>query len=1223
VSTETPESRGRGWVWLGPLIVVVAAASGGLWWWLHRTPPAQTRQPDMAAVLRQNNLGVGYMEKFDYGKAVLAFEKVVEMAPDWLPGRINLGIALLNRGGLAQKDKAPESGMNDLNRAIETFEKVLQQDPNNLYAHYCLGIIKKNGDNPMEAAPYFKFVTEKDPSDAHAWYFLGLAQAPASAEAVNCFKKALEADPYLQGALYSLSQALRVDDPQKSKELQQLFSKFFDTRRGDRAETVYTKMGRYADVIGRPERTMQETATGPLPLFVKQDNFKVELAPEARWVNDDDLGKGPEADLRRAVRRRFGGTLVVLDYDHDGQLDLLLLGAVAAKGKVRDLLLHREKDGSFRDVTVAAGLGGDRVSLGCAVGDYDNDGFPDLIITGAGRQYLFHNEPDGKGGRHFVDVSDKAGLDQLHSVCLGATFVDLDNDGDLDLVLAQYATTIADALKTLQGQPAKKGPGLAAFLNVGEAPPDRTGLVATPITKFRRVTDIPALLGGAASAVNQTVSDLDGDRDLDLLVLADDECPQAVLNDRLLRFHRVVLPEALFPRGQWNGALVLDSRHTERSDLFFVGPKQRPILLLNQSGPGKVDLKDCFELGAVDSPPLLQAQAVDLDLDGWTDVVGLSVQRRPVLLHNDGWRLVFVPEAFGSDSAWPKDLLAITVLDVDGDCFSDLLTWSASFGLQLYRNKGNGNHGLRLQVTGIRKPIKKGLRCNADGLGVRVIAQAAGLWTSQELTTLAGGLGQSRQPLILGLGKHTEADVVRLRWPDDVWQAELALSAGPLHVIPQDNREPTSCPLLFTWDGERFAFVTDFLGAGSIGEPLPEGGHRPPRPEESVKIEANQLTVKDGQYLLKIGEPMDEVVYLDRLQLLVVDHPDTVRVYPDERFTESGPGPTQDLLAFDSRQQVFPLRASDHKGKDVTALLRRRDRKMVDDFACRWWTGFAEDHWVELDFGDHLAKFGLSDKLVMCLAGWTAYPYPESIWAAHQAGVPLLPPVLERKGEDGRWHTVLADPGFPAGLPRMMTVDVTGKLTGPRCVLRLRTNMQVHWDQIFVAPLLERAAPGKYEGEHFRVRPLEVQEAKLEARGCMQEHSPDGRAPVQYDYDRIIPVPVTRLAGKLTRLGDVTELLRRRDDCFVIFGPGDEVSVAFAAAGLPKLPKSWTRSFVLRTWGYCKDADPFTATGSTVGPLPFYGMSNFPYGPDEHYPQTPLHKRYQRTFNTRQVGMER
>src|SRR5262249_47884896 len=209
------------------------------------------------------------------------------------------------------------------------------------------------------------------------------------------------------------------------------------------------------------------------------------------------------------------------------------------------------------------------------------------------------------------------------------------------------------------------------------------------------------------------------------------------------------------------------------------------------------------------------------------------------------------------------------------------------------------------------------------------------------------------------------------------------------------------------------------------------------------------------------------------------------------------------------------------------------------------------------------------DRMILCLAGWTDYPYPESIWAANQAGVKLEPPVLERRNADGRWEKI-ADASFPAGLPRMMTLDVTGMLTGATCAVRLRTNMQVFWDQIFVAPLLEHVHPG--EGSvNVRATSLEVNQAKLSARGCMQEFSPDGRQPTIYDYDRQEAVPVSRLAGKLTRYGDVAELLRESDDRFVIFGPGDELDVRFEAKGLPALPSGWHRRFVLPTWGYCKD----------------------------------------------------
>jgi hypothetical protein len=722
------------------------------------------------------------------------------------------------------------------------------------------------------------------------------------------------------------------------------------------------------------------------------------------------------------------------------------------------------------------------------------------------------------------------------------------------------------------------------------------------------VDGLPGLLGTNQPVVNATVTDLDRDHDLDLLVLADRTAPTAVLNDRLLHFHRRELPKTLLPEGTWNGACVLDANHDGLFDLCAIGPGQRPVLLLGQRKGSMTNLEDMYQPESVNSPPLLQAQVIDVDLDGYTDVVGLCEQRKPVLLHNEGNKLAVAVEALGRDADWPHDLIALTVTDYNGDGYPDLLVWSEEAGLKCYASQGNKNTCLKVELTGHRR-VQDGnpLRCNADGIGAVVIAQADEAWAALENTTLGASLAQARQPLVLGLGQKREADVVRLRWPDNTWQAEFNVRPKEIARIEEANRKPTSCPVLFAWNGQRFGFVTDFLGAGSLGESQVGGGCRPPRPEESVKIEAAQLRPRNGQYVLKLAEPMDEVTYLDRLELAVLDHPGDVRVFPDERLATAAPAPTQELLAF--RAEIFPVRASDYRGRDMTQTLKKWDRETVDGFAKRSWLGFAEEHWVELDYGDRLAKFGPADRLVLCLAGWTDYAYPESIWAADQAGIAVRPPVLERQQSDSTWRKV-AEIGFPAGLPRMMTYEITGKLGGPRCVLRLRTNLEVYWDQIFVAPLLKAS-------DAVRVSPLPVASAELSARGCMQEFSPDGRLPTLYDYDRLASVPVSRLAGSITRYGDVTELLRADDDRFVIFGPGDEVTVRFDAKRLPELPAGWQRSFVLRTRGYCKDCGPFTATGGAVEPLPFRGMSKYPYGPEEHYPADPLHRDYLRRYNTR------
>jgi hypothetical protein len=206
------------------------------------------------------------------------------------------------------------------------------------------------------------------------------------------------------------------------------------------------------------------------------------------------------------------------------------------------------------------------------------------------------------------------------------------------------------------------------------------------------------------------------------------------------------------------------------------------------------------------------------------------------------------------------------------------------------------------------------------------------------------------------------------------------------------------------------------------------------------------------------------------------------------------------------------------------------------------------------------------------------------MYAAARAGVELKPPVLERQVADGKWEAI-CDLGFPAGLPRVMTRELPPDFRGG--LLRISTNMQVYWDQIYLARAEDAEAVGS-------VTTLDVARADLAARGFMQEVYSDGRQPVAYDDAKTEPVAVTRWKGNLTRLGDVTDLLRAADDRFVLCGPGDEITIRFDARGLPALPAGWQRSFVLRTRGYCKDTSTTTVTGGEVGPLPFRTMPNYP-----------------------------
>jgi hypothetical protein len=403
--------------------------------------------------------------------------------------------------------------------------------------------------------------------------------------------------------------------------------------------------------------------------------------------------------------------------------------------------------------------------------------------------------------------------------------------------------------------------------------------------------------------------------------------------------------------------------------------------------------------------------------------------------------------------------------------------------------------------------------------------------------------------------------------------------------------------------------VTDFAGVGGLGYFLAPGEYAPPQPLDCVKI--GQLSPLNGMYELRITEPMEETAYIDRLELLAIDHPADWCVFPDERLAVNGPAPTHELLAVE--KPIFPERALDFQGRDCTEKLMKTDRIYAyEPELDRRFFGFCKAHFLELDFGDRLAGIGSHQRLFLFLSGYLEYPYSQTAYAASQARVGWEPVRIDRQMPDGRWIPIVPDAGAFGGMARTMTVDLTGLLTGPSCRLRLTSNLEIYYDQAFVA----------LDANHDRlhVQGLGAATADLRHVGFAREFSPDGRMPLIYDYalsDATAPFHVPR--GAYTRYGSVEKLLEAFDDQFVLVGPGDEIAVRFDASQLPPLGEGAARSFVLVSHAYCKDMDLYTATPQTVEPLPFRGMTRYPYPAAESYPDTEETRKYRTTYNTRIV----
>jgi hypothetical protein len=270
------------------------------------------------------------------------------------------------------------------------------------------------------------------------------------------------------------------------------------------------------------------------------------------------------------------------------------------------------------------------------------------------------------------------------------------------------------------------------------------------------------------------------------------------------------------------------------------------------------------------------------------------------------------------------------------------------------------------------------------------------------------------------------------------------------------------------------------------------------------------------------------------------------------------------------------------------------------------------------------------------------------MYSAWQAGLAPIPPYVEAQlpdspdGKPGPWRKIIPDMGFPAGLPRTVVVDLTGKLPPGAHRIRITTNLQIYWDhaeldnesnsKIATTPAtgcpVETGCPmhavashawgSKPATETFTTTELPLTRATLAFRGYPQQI--DGHTPgdLTYNYQRISATgPFLPHRGAYTRYGDVTPLLHHIDDQFVIFGTGEDMDLEFTTAALPPLPAGWTRDFFFYANGFVKDMDFYEATPFQVGQLPFHGMSTYPYPASEHYPDDPAHTAYQLLYNTR------
>ena len=1141
--------------------------------------PAEVRE----RAYRANNLGVALLEQFKYPEAQAAFREALQIDGSLAMARVNLSLALFYVRDLQGAAREATDGARLLPSA--------PQPP------YILGLIAYAENRTADAFREFERVRQIDEGDVGTNISLGqmYLEATEYRQAIEVLRRAIAAEPYNVTAAYNLGLALaRGGQPDEGQRMldraQTLRASGYSVTYG----TGYLEQGRFAEAIvsigaeaddvdtAVPATIFTPSAIGPAVGAAGADNSP---SPFARPFTAKDL---TPTGLQQ-IAQGLGGCVTLIDADNDGRRDVF--GASSSGQR----LFRNNGRAAWTEVTAAAGLGNapaDAVAVGCLAGDYDNDGIEDLFVLRYGASTLYHNDGNGR----FSDATAKSGLVLYPFLPGAAAFVDVDHDGDLDLViagLADFAATRQRATGDALVFPDAFAPAPVRMLrNNGNG-------TFVDVTRETRLTTL-----GHAVAIVPT--DFDNRRDIDLLVVNYDAPPVLYKNLRDATFRDVAADAGLASVAGSNSGIAAVAAGDINKDGF-------PDFFFARTDVGVFALSDSRGRFTTVQAPAdirsgLAAQFVDYDNDGLLDLLTWSPGGpslfRSLGQQGRGWSDVTSRAVEGmtgmtgaAGGALPISARGLVLADLDGDGSTDLVS-SRSGSLTLWRNGGTGDR----RSLGVEL---KGRVSNRRGVGAKVQLRAGSL--SARIETSASTPAVAPGDIVFGLGHRQGPDTVRTLWPSGVLQAE-AIAAGPTVpsplVIEELDRKPSSCPFLFTWNGERFEFVTDFMGAGEMAYWEGPGKYNTPDPLEYVRIRGDQLRPIDGRLRIRVTNELEETLLADRFELLAIAHAQTIELYPNEGMTE----PPKPFRLFGVAGQRTP-RAVDEHGHDVTDRIERIDRRSPDDFALERFRGYAARHTLTLDLapGDRAP--------VLLLTGWTDYAFSSDNLAAHQAGLSLAPPLLEIKDTAGRWRTAIADIGIPVGRPQTIPIDLDPLLHQGERQVRIVTNMRIYWDRIAVAS----AVPTDRMARMTTMRLLPVT-STLRSRGFSAVVRPDGREPASYEYDRVDRrSPWKVMSGRYTREGDVRELLTKTDDLFAIAKPGDEIAIEFDASTLAALPAGWTRTFLLAADGYSKEMDINSGSPDEVEPLPFHQMTRYPYRAPEHYPDAPEYRRYRSTYNTRTV----
>lgn len=608
-----------------------------------------------------------------------------------------------------------------------------------------------------------------------------------------------------------------------------------------------------------------------------------------------------------------------------------------------------------------------------------------------------------------------------------------------------------------------------------------------------------------------------------------------------------------FP-GKYNDAVWLDYDHDYDLDLFLLGANSK--LYRNQGTAGFVDRTQDFPFVSGEASKGAVWRTVP-DTRG-LDLVVNHAGHLPVIYRD---RLAGKFEPVESKSIPPERQL---VADFDKDGREDFVSIDSNGRVvkHLNRTTPKGNW-IRVKLTGV-KNLK--------------LAQYA------EVEVKAGTLYYKKmyfgEPLVFDLRNLTSVDTVRITWPNGLIQNEPNQAVNREYDYKEAQRLSGSCPMIWTWDGKEFRYITDVLGVAPLGAAAGDGKYFDTDHDEYIFIPGDALREKNGELEVRITEELSEVAYIDQVQLIAVDHPADMAIYHNDKW-KSPPYPEFKLWGV---KQRIPAQLLD----DPKAFKRNLN-------------GTAEMHPLSMKFPENSPAHA-----ALVLSGWVDWADGSTfLSAAQEKPNGLVTPKLQAKNDRGEWITIDEDMGMPAGKPKTIVVDV--EFPSKHRELRIVTNVCVYWTDIFLSEVIE---------PEVTLTRLAAKSADLHFRGFSPNKvHPQRLEPEKFFYDGAMPTSMwSQTPGMYTRYGAVDMLLDVIDDRMVAMGSGDEITLRFDANRFPLLRPGWRRDYLLLVDGWAKDRDANTAFSQTVEPLPFHRMSAYPFTQKgERHPDPD----YEKTFNTR------